>query len=270
MALISCKNRGCSDVSLQKDTESCEVVSQKNAICSEAMLQKKAEDNVVVRLLDTMIWGNGAFYDRFEYDEKNRLVKIYHYSLGEHKRTSTLTYKGDDLVEIRAAWEYTTFARKGDHIIYSSYNADYNHIITVNNDGYIATHEMASHETKDVTIHAFQYQKGNMTKMTISHIDRRATDEKIFALKYDDKKSPLLHNQTPKWYFQYTSELVRDVGISNNITEIKRDDGWKRSFAYEYDSIGFPITRTMTETTARGDAKRTEAVRFTYRNSTAK
>ena len=210
---------------------------------------------------------------KFEYDNKNRIVKI---------GATTIAYKSNDLirVEIRDEDEANTdiidFAINENTILAEYFQLERSellsyrdYVMTVNKDGYIVKGTYYNCGNGDTTcrnpvgVDTYQYQGGNVTS---KRSEREAytdpysgvTDEKrenVVEYKYDNKKSPFYNSNTPKWLMQYLSDVqyvLGTVASNNNVIE----EGLK----YEYDSDGFPTKRTKTV-----DGY-TETTTFTYCN----
>jgi hypothetical protein len=207
------------------------------------------------RLLESMTIESTTY--KFEYDDKDHIIK---FSYGNEKpiATSKFIYSTDGSVKITGTLYYhgednysVEFVRNGNTIAVKSMELD---TIKVNKDGYIDKSERTrANEGEgdgDPWARTYQYLGNNLIKLT------SATE--IIEFKYDNKKSPFYHGNTPKWLLQYLFMLHWEYGLNNNIVEIDYGDGYKRTYEYEYDSEGFPTKQTMGSTITV----------FTYRSTT--
>jgi len=194
----------------------------------------KAVENV--KLLESITNDEGDVIEKFEYDDKNRLVKIY-----RGVDTTKIAYNSDDLVTVEeqryngTVIDTTKYVKKGNTITKESkyYPGTFN----IDKDGYIVEEE------------------NSKIKYT-----------------YDDKKAPFLNSKTPKWLLQ--SELFRryGYGVKNNILKIDENelDHLYQYYEYEYDSAGFAIKQTLVEGFEGGDfAMQQEIKHFIYSGRTA-
>jgi hypothetical protein len=222
----------------------------------------KQEASGDVKLLESITTDGQTV--KFEYDDKNRIAKIFYYHDGEISETHTLTYIGNDLVELAGIMEdfgEISFNRNENTIRTGNTHSEYT--ITVNGDGYIIKMETEPmYDPKEVS--AYQYQDGNLIKETVTDLD--GTVKWFSEYKYDKMKSPFLHSKTPKWFVQH--RLGNNFGgLNNNITLWKEKGSKERiaTIAYEYDNDGFPTRRTTAVKWDDGD-EHTEITTFTYRS----
>ncbi|MDR0454611.1 MAG: hypothetical protein LBH05_07360 [Deferribacteraceae bacterium] len=261
VALTSCKSRSNSAAAAEAQKAAQAAVEAETArlAAEEAALQAaieaaiKNKDSNGVKLLESIIFGDGAT-TRFEYDYKNRLVKISNYQGGETMYVHMFSYPDGDgnMIEFSTPMEVmASFGISGNSTINVNHTyADNALTITLNKDGYLAKYEMQSYDEPDNRVYTFQYQDGNMI---LEKYDDNVA-ESVTELKYDDKKSPLLNCASPKWLLHwYFFDSAREYfGLNNNVTEtttaiFKYGVNAIRKNVYEYDSDGFPIKRTTTE-----------------------
>jgi hypothetical protein len=193
-----------------------------------------------VKLLESITDDSGKVQKKFEYDEQNRIVKMYSYDVGGNlSSTKTITYT-DDLVMLKYASDGETikFVREGNTI-----EAD-SRTLTVNEGGYIV--EINGSYNSDI----YQYQDGNIIKITFEN-SAEGADMSNFTIdykKYDDKKSPFFNSNTPKWLLQYLIEgdfyTSDNYTSKNNVLESEISSENTIEYTYEYDSDGFPIKQT--------------------------
>jgi hypothetical protein len=188
---------------------------------------KNNNDNDVVKLLETIVWKAG-YWDKYEYDGKNRISKRSVYGDGKLYTTGTFTYSGDDLVKI--AWAYPDHPNYDDEEVFEKTGNTIkiddggNETLTLNNDGYLTKYvyeDEGDDWSEEIEI-TFEYKDGNLTKSKWIYIEDGVKEEEVEEYKYDDKKSPFLHCKTPKWYLIFG--FVGDdgfLGLKNNLTEIR-------------------------------------------------
>lgn len=201
---------------------------------------------------------------KFEYDDKDRIVKMYSYRHGELQSTSTLSYSGNNPVKLTNKYEWgessTYFGRNGDTITVSG--DEWNQVLTVNAAGYIAavTQQEPGEYSETVNI----YSAGNLIKQTTAVVFDYAPGEKnesFSEYRYDDMKSPFFYCMTGKWFLQWYLEF----GYENNVT-FSRNSIVDLEFAYEYDNDGFPVKRTRIM--ANGGIVEYSTSHFFYRGET--
>ena len=243
----------------------------------------KDDNGDKIKLLETITsdWGDDGYgVTKFEYDDQNRIIKISGYWDGKLEPIKTLNY-GDDWIKV--TWlnydEYgdrvIVFTKTGNNTITLSTNADgYIETLTIDNDGYLSKWvDVAFDDNRSQEV-TFQYQNGNLTKMTnISLRDGKKGFEEVFEFKYDDKKSPFYHCKTPKWFMQFWFffDDIFGIGFKNNIIELigfGEEIGYSNfsfsiEYIYEYDSDGFPTKQTSIEY-EDGEVVNTRINTFTY------
>jgi len=206
---------------------------------------------------------------KFEYDDKNRIIKISSYSSeGKLGEIHILNYSGNKLIEVKVENSYISpqFTITGNAIRQDYLQVDGGYAMTTNSDGYISEKRREDaggcsppNEPYDCN-DTYQYQDGNMIKntqvckiLTAECGDEKSEEkniEQITEFKYDSKKSPFYYSKTPGWIIQFL--LSPTYTKKNNVIE----EGGK-GYKYEYDSDGFPTKLTTgSETTT-----------FAYRNS---
>ena len=186
----------------------------------------KSGDKGVVKLLKAIHHGEGIS-TVFEYDDKNRIIKmatLYPWDEDENE-IKTFSYHGDDLVG--------NFVRNGNVLTSEGTT------LTLDNDGNIIKYAFEREDgSGGETTH--QYSDGNLIKSTSTFSFGASTEE----CKYDDKKNPYSCN-TPKWVIQYYSFPFSSYGSKNNAVEfsytyaISEDDG-VAVYGFSYDEDGYP------------------------------
>ena len=202
----------------------------------------KDDDIGRVQLLETIIY-EGSFYEKYEYDNQNRITKISMYSDDENVGyTKFFTYSENDLVEVfvlGSTEEYTKIKNKisvtkknNSGNVYSTATID------LDNDELPTKIEELNEEYSEII--TYQYQRGNMTNRTLKRIQNNETQEFTNKNKFDNKKSPYYHCKTPNWY------LIENYSVGkSNIIEVSYGNKEKTLFKYEYDRAGFPTKCTM-------------------------
>lgn len=205
-----------------------------------------SKDSGEVKLLESIVNYDGK-ETIFAYDENNRIVKIF-----PHFEDSviTLTYSGNNIAGITRIlntnesgvdFRRMEFRITENDLFVRSNDNEYN--LIVSDDGYL----IGSTSEEYVEDSFYQYQDGNLTgRSSFSLTDYGfGLEEFQFGIgySYDDKKSPLHYCNTPKWFLTWYLLTNFSLGLVNNITsEFSMDSN---SYTYEYDSDGFPISRTM-------------------------
>lgn len=223
-----------------------------------------------IKLLESITYPGSTYNEviRFEYDDRNRLIKV----INHNDEIFTLTYNGSDLAGVlrttnSGGWgiDYGTmsFHIGRNSIRISSFHSET--VLSVNYEGYIIKSAMTGlGERSDTT---YQYHGGNLIKHSTAAVFESETDfsgeaiENIVEYKYDDMISPFFHCNTPKWFVHY----MYDLGLNNNIIERRDSPGGNiYTYAYEYDTDGYPARQTMTSPNGS-----TVVTTFTYRAAAA-
>jgi len=213
------------------------------------------DDNFRVKLLET-ITGPYGDYDKFEYDNQNRLTKYSKYDRnGELLETRTLIYSGNDLVKVGFnSDELYDFTKSGNKITtYGPQTWD------LNSNGQLSKYVAEIGSNSQVI--NYLYQNGNIVQFTyVYNYETGDMFEVNNEYKYDDKKTPMYNCTTPQWYLIYS---FMDISTMNNMTERKSsfDTNIETvTHAYEFDSDGYPTK--CTTTTSSNDSK--EITEFAY------
>jgi hypothetical protein len=205
-----------------------------------------------VKLLESIVYGEveSAF---FEYDNRNRIVKMKHYYDGTLDFTRTITYNENEITAITDVGDSAqngkvNFTRNGDAI---TANPDYSaieaasYICTVNKEGYPVKSEVAYGDGNEII--QYQYKGGNLIEVNGKLYPGEEREMQWSAqYSYDNKKSPFYCVNTPKWFLQI---YYGPIGLHNNVTKgytshnIGRDERVTRE--YEYDSDGFPTRQIL-------------------------
>ena len=206
-------------------------------------------------MLET-ITGPYGDYDKFEYDNQNRLTKYSKYDRnGELLETRTLIYSGNDLVKVGFnSDELYDFTKSGNKITtYGPQTWD------LNSNGQLSKYVAEIGSNSQVI--NYLYQNGNIVQFTyVYNYETGDMFEVNNEYKYDDKKTPMYNCTTPQWYLIYS---FMDISTMNNMTERKSsfDTNIETvTHAYEFDSDGYPTK--CTTTTSSNDSK--EITEFAY------
>ncbi|MDR0454088.1 MAG: hypothetical protein LBH05_04670 [Deferribacteraceae bacterium] len=284
VALTSCKSKisdaeRAAQAQAQAAAEAAEAALQASyaALEAEAVLQaaqqeaeRKNNDSSGVKLLRSIVSGDGV--TEFGYDNQNRIVKVTFYQGEEAMYTHIFSYPDGDGIEFATPMEVmTTFELSGNTTININHTYADNvlNIMTMNKDGYLTRYEMQSGEGPESMFRTYQYKDGNMVLQRYGD----EMGESVMELKYDDKKSPFYNCASPKWLWQwYFNGFMEYFGLNNNVTEVSNaifEFGMvTKKNVYEYDSDGFPITRTQTEELDGLEGTRqTSTTVFMYRGS---
>jgi len=135
-----------------------------------------------VKLPECIADESGKCTTKFEYDKKNRIVKI---------NDDTITY-ADNLVTIGAK----KYEVKGDTVTVDGKS------FTIDKDGYIV-------KSKDGNLSPYKYEDGNLINIF---------DDSSPFYYYDDKKSPFSNSNTPKWVIQelFGAEFASKNNVSSS------------------------------------------------------
>jgi hypothetical protein len=207
----------------------------------------------IVKLLQSITDENGVVQKQFEYDDQNRVVKIY--GKNKLKDFATIAYTDNSVTveNFMAAYNgsrITKFVIDGNAItvaVETSSYRDSGTTLTVNDGGYII---------KD-KFNAYQYQDNNLT----------GNGESTYY-KYDSKNSPFSNSNTPKWLIQFLpsdfSGSNTDASKNNLIESGEPGDDLTGTIKieYKYDSEEFP-TKKMEKTFMYGQWMAT-TTSFTY------
>jgi hypothetical protein len=192
-------------------------------VCSSSDNSKNKENAVEeeIRLLESITY-NGGKIIRYEYDSLNRLIKYP----GEGKYMNKLIYNDNELVvvtyfNVHGSSNPVEFERNGNVITIQGYDWGNRKKYTyyLGNDGELIK------EVHSTYTNNYKYdQNFNI----IEKVDGLFRETKKY--EYDDKKSPFIHCNTPKWWLQ-----AKGFSNKNNIISDE--------YIYEYDSAGYPIKR---------------------------
>jgi hypothetical protein len=221
---------------------------------------QKAESGDV-KLLESMT-ADGAFTYKFEYDDKDRIVKIRNYYLGSLHSTKTITYSGNDLVTVEEVFELDAERNSVINFVRNKSTVtigELSETLTINKDGYVVKSESSHGGIKN-----FQYRDGNLIKEEPDIMSAMY----VYSAKHDDKKSPFSNSATPKWLLQYLFEIY--YACRNNVLEIVYAGELSGTFVYEYeyDDDGFPVRQMLDVFSGDLEEVRGQATRFTYRGET--
>lgn len=182
---------------------------------------------------------------KYEYDEKNRLIRIY--NDGYYDFSTTLTYDSSGEISTIGSTNIT----KNDNIINYGINT-----YELNNKGLPIIKDTPNYtwEYKKVTYTYDDY--GNVIRLVSKLINASIGDE-VIVYEYDKQKSPFYKCATPKWYlvsyvcnFYYVGSFPPILqmglgyhGLYNN--PISNGDELSRTnYTYTYNEEGYPISKT--------------------------
>jgi len=207
---------------------------------------------------------------KFEYDERNRILKKLYYSRenGSLAATATYTYNGDDLIKYvyqsytgshNNSFNYSINENKITLELYSLYSdgihLSQRSLIHLNIDGYPTHKECFTYcyfsknfEFLDA-VFTFHFENGNLTKSVIQDYQQidflsctgvmeSATYGNEF--KFDNNKTPFYYCKMSKWY---GISVHYGFNNKNNVIEMLTPNTHEY-YEYEYDSAGFQIRRT--------------------------
>ena len=211
-------------------------------------------NNYEFKLLEAIFYSGYDSYDKYEYDNQNRLVKISRYRNYENNykadlvQIETLVYAGDHFIRY-TFFDYLgsefkiEFLKKGEEISIMDKNRKGETMafqsMVLDNNGFPAKIEYYGTDGCN-SIVSYQFQAGNMTKISSYSCSGEIYDWSR-EYEYDNQKSPLYNCTTPKWCLFYLF-LVTDInGSQNNVINASYSDN---SIEHEYDCTGF-LTRTI-------------------------
>ena len=223
-----------------------------------------------VQLLETAIYSYGG-HSEYEYDDQNRLTKMYWYCEDGHLTSlRTFIYSETDLVKIRyeeignpesALTE--EFTRNGNEITIKTTDADGYHISTLVLDEAGYPVKLLTRKYDDY-LYIFNYivVDGNLIQSWHDEIwNDEKTSDIATAYKYDTNKSRFYYCNTPRWFMIWSGF---DPG-RNNITEITWGSDIRYEYVYEYDPAGFPVTRTIIQIHSDGTIDTHETVLYIFK-----
>jgi len=218
----------------------------------EKLLEKavSCKGSEKVKLLAGIADKDCKLQNKFEYDEQNRIVKMYDYREGKIFSTKTIAYSSDDLITVEYVSSDNSKKVKKFIINGNTITSDDEKTFNINKDGYAIKRGIKNPE----------YENGNRT----SEID---DDEPSgIGYTYDNKKSPFSNTNTPKWLLQYDLGLFLPAESKNNVASLCTDL-LCHNYEYEYDSEGFP-TKQKEEIKyhleEENQCENDECTRFTY------
>ena len=211
-----------------------------------------------LKLLKTIKY-EGRGYDKFEYDNQDRITKISTFGVNGNLLQCISFHYSDNyyIVNIgeRTSFKFDTKTNKvtktstGTIIDLfngtSTYTSTFTYTMELNRDGLPVK---VIFETGNTNY--YQYQSRNLISNSFSHLTRSN------EFKYDNKKSPLHNCKTPKTWFWtkigfwgFWDHLLLLIN-QNNIIEAKFN-AWNwptvEKYEYSYDSDGFPTKCKLTE-----------------------
>jgi len=195
---------------------------------------------------------NQRHWEKFEYDDNNRITKIEYYDEDELYGFCKLTYNSvGNLIstEYEDGSKYE-FTKDGAIITWSAevthWDRDYardivykmNYTVELNEQGMIGkyTYDETIGRERKITIILFEYDGKNIIKTT----DQNGENAQTFT--YDDKKSPFYYCNTPQWYLWYNFFKGATLGIHNNVVDDEHETRTV-TFDFEYNDDGFPVSR---------------------------
>jgi len=237
------------------------------------------DDNIIdddkVQLLEMLTYSsdvssdvaNSVKFVKYEYDNQNRFTKILSYDEFEILvATETFNYSENELVKVEyeeknnsSNIRTTVYDKKGRGITITR-KSNQSLVVDINtielNDEELPIKFESSGEGWSYVLTS-QYVEGNLTKQTTNYKERNIELQSYSnTYKYDKKKSPFYHCQTPKWYMFY---LFHMLGSKNNYTW-EYWNGGETEYKYEYDNAGFPIKRI-----SKISGGKENVVEFTYK-----
>jgi len=193
---------------------------------------KKLVASEGVKLLETILY-KGVLYQKFEYDDQNRITKNTQYEQDGKTvfKTSTFKYNGNILIVSEQTESMTitkTFFRE-DNLIYKDGPDEY---LELNSQNMLVKY--TGKFSSDVynrweTVITFDYKDGNLYKKTVEFTYGEYFEDKYknknyeITYTYDDKKSPLYYCKTPQWYLIMFFEWYRvgeAIGVTNNVKTV--------------------------------------------------
>ena len=209
--------------------------------------EKEIESQETVFLLEEIQSSDGE-RSVYEYDNQNRITKYTIYDTnGQPYWLSTYTYNAEgDLIEQEDNNFKITFTKNGNKITFVDEERGYIEI-ELNNQGlpvkdtyeYEWADESGMFWSKYTT--TLTWQNGNLIK-TEAKDEWKAGSEtgsetSSTTYTYDDKKTPLYHCKTPKWFLWW------DGYNTNNNIKMWDNGTFAITYEYTYNDDGFPVTR---------------------------
>ena len=226
-----------------------------------------------VKLLERMI-SDDDMEQRFEYDNKNRIVKTFNYRYGILSFTRTITYGKNNVTVSFEHFDEHVDADEADCLIKYVINGNtinftscsgFPTTITLNKDGYIIREEYRREDGSMYEFFTYEYQWGKLTSITNVPASDSPYDGAsiVTELIYDDHKSPYHNDKTPRWLLQL---LFWNGALDNNVA-ILRTNIVDLFYGYEFGTDGFPTIQTVSFEHG-GILEHGTTTRFIYRGET--
>ena len=220
-----------------------------------------------VQLLKSGCSADGLHRTEYEYDNMNRITKIYQYGGEEisknlviYENTFTYNSEGDVVSQNRKSdvhgQNFTIiYSRTGNKILFGGNENEYAEL-----DGELLvkySYESSWEDDdgklgKNTWLQTYEYQNANLTKHTrgsktiydgITYSE--STNINTYT-SYDDKKTPFYCCKTPKWILIFFNPAWFSSGyIQNNWLAMDSKDTWGNTTStntYTYDDADFPLT----------------------------
>ena len=207
-------------------------------------------NNEKALLLESVTYSDGRF-EKYEYDNENRVTKTSHYDKDEGLFYSkTITYSGSDFIKVEMASGVDTdffatseYSISGNKIIVTLKNNGNDNIDTISvdldNNGFPIKCEAKNDISSSYVL--LEIHDGNLMRNSYKTIHDGVTLEGSSEFKYDDKKSPFYHCTTPKWLWILSDNYI---STQNNVIEMSNSKGLKVEYKYEFNKAGYPIKCT--------------------------
>ena len=209
---------------------------------SQKGTKENGEPYVQMKLPETVTYTTGN-YDKYVYDEQNRIKTIVSYNQeGIIANTETFTYNGNDLVKREAEGLTMEFTKTETGItIKRSWTNGIVVISTLDLDsnGLPVEHKESDDEHGFAIVTSYQIYGGNLINLSIKQKfdDGTILEHNNTTYKYGTDKSPFYHCETPKWFLFWFSNFT---GSQNNIIEQTWGEN-KGKYEYIFDNAGFPV-----------------------------
>jgi len=198
------------------------------------------DDDPGAKLLEG-IWRPSGVYTMFEYDTKNRIVKVSGYTDRglTLEYVHRLTYSGSALIQ----FDNFAVTSSGKNQVTVSDGAR-SCIFDLNGD-HSPTRLRFQHPDGRNSENIYQYDDGNLTKLTCRTYDGEPQHESTLESFYDIGHAPFLNCKTPKWWLIWQFERVVSC-MENTVVREEWTDGAESGvnvITYDFDEDDYPYRK---------------------------
>ena len=217
--------------------------------------------------------GDFVFNAGFEYDHEGRITKMIKKDVQAGEIPTTITYQGKKSVKMETVMNHTTevkeYIKKGNTITITNYD-DYikTYKMTLDKNEYITNIRIDFSGDNEYLLITYRYDSGNLIdEVKVWYHGDVQTHKRNYKYKFDDKKSPFINSNTPKWVLHellgtYSwTDSTPFVNV-NNVVGMTVDEDI-HDFKADYDSDGY----LRSYTTPTKLSKRSADITISYSES---